>query len=105
MKRFYKETAVDAGDGGWRVLLDGKPMRTPAKAMLVTPTRALADAIAREWSAVPDKAEIVSLDFAGREQRVVFTGDASPKFNAPVVVLVNGGSASAAVPFAKCWRS
>src|SRR5439155_21180803 len=58
MKRFYKETAVDAGDGGWRVLLDGKPMRTPAKAMLVTPTRALADAIAREWSAVPEKAEI-----------------------------------------------
>jgi len=31
MKRFYKETAVDAGDGGYRILLDGKPMRTPAK--------------------------------------------------------------------------
>ena len=31
MKRFYKETAVDAGDGGHRVLLDGKLMRTPAK--------------------------------------------------------------------------
>lgn len=58
MKRFYKETAVDAGDGGWRVLLDGKPMRTPAKALLVTPTRGLADAIAAEWSAVPEQAEI-----------------------------------------------
>jgi chaperone required for assembly of F1-ATPase len=58
MKRFYKDTAVDAADGGWRVLLDGKPMRTPAKATLVTPTRALADAIAREWSAVPNTAEI-----------------------------------------------
>ena len=58
MKRFYKDTTVDAADGGWRVLLDGKPMRTPAKATLVTPTRALADAIAREWTAVPDKAEI-----------------------------------------------
>ena len=58
MKRFYKETGVDKGDGGWRVLLDGKPMRTPAKAVLVTPTRALADAIAEEWSAVPDKGEI-----------------------------------------------
>jgi chaperone required for assembly of F1-ATPase len=58
MKRFYKDTAVEAGDGGWHVLLDGKPMRTPAKAVLVTPTRALADAIAREWSAVPQKAEI-----------------------------------------------
>ena len=49
MKRFYKETAVDAGDGGFRVLLDGKPMRTPAKAVLVTPTQALAEAIAAEW--------------------------------------------------------
>lgn len=58
MKRFYKDTAVNAGDGGWRVLLDGRPMRTPAKAVLVVPTRALADAIADEWLAVPEKQEI-----------------------------------------------
>ena len=58
MKRFYKETAVDAGDDGHRVLLDGKPMRTPAKAVLVVPTRALAAAIASEWREVPEKAEI-----------------------------------------------
>jgi chaperone required for assembly of F1-ATPase len=58
MKRFYKETAVDLGDGGHRVLLDGKPMRTPAKAVLVVPTRALAEAIAAEWGEVPDKADI-----------------------------------------------
>ena len=58
MKRFYKETAVDLGDGGHRILLDGKPMRTPAKAVLVVPTRALAEAIAAEWREVPDKADI-----------------------------------------------
>ena len=58
MKRFYKDTGVDEGEGGFRVLLDGKPMRTPAKATLVVPTRALADAIAAEWAGVPDKAEI-----------------------------------------------
>jgi chaperone required for assembly of F1-ATPase len=58
MKRFYKETGVDEGEGGFRVLLDGKPMRTPAKATLVVPTRALAEAIAAEWASVPDKAEI-----------------------------------------------
>lgn len=58
MKRFYKETAVDLGDGGHRILLDGRPMRTPAKAVLVVPTRALAEAIATEWDAVPDKADI-----------------------------------------------
>jgi chaperone required for assembly of F1-ATPase len=59
MKRFYKETGVDAGDGGFRVLLDGKPMRTPAKAILVAPNRALAEAIAAEWAEVPEKAELV----------------------------------------------
>jgi chaperone required for assembly of F1-ATPase len=58
MKRFYKETAVDLGDGGHRVLLDGKPMRTPAKAVLVVPTRGLAEAISAEWGKVPDKADI-----------------------------------------------
>jgi len=58
MKRFYKETAVDSGDGGFRVLLDGKPMRTPAKAVLVVPTEPLAQAIATEWRDVPEKAEI-----------------------------------------------
>ena len=58
MKRFYKETAVDAGGGGHRVLLDGRPMRTPAKAVLVVPTRALAEAIAAEWREVPEKADI-----------------------------------------------
>jgi chaperone required for assembly of F1-ATPase len=58
MKRFYKETAVDLGDGGHRILLDGRPMRTPAKAVLVVPTRPLAEAIAAEWGGVPDKADI-----------------------------------------------
>jgi len=62
MKRFYKETAVDAVEGdpqaGYRVLLDGKPMRTPAKSVLVVPTRGLAEAIAGEWNGVPETAEI-----------------------------------------------
>ena len=58
MKRFYKETAVEPAVGGFRVLLDGKPMRTPAKAVLVVPTKPLAEAIAAEWDGVPDKMEI-----------------------------------------------
>jgi len=58
MKRFYKDTAVEAGEGDFRVLLDGRPMRTPAKAVLVVPSGALAEAIAAEWRAVPEKADI-----------------------------------------------
>ncbi|MBL0900185.1 MAG: ATPase [Reyranella sp.] len=59
MKRFYTETTVEEGEsGGFRVLLDGRPMRTPAKTVLVVPTRGLAEAVAAEWRAVPEKAEI-----------------------------------------------
>jgi chaperone required for assembly of F1-ATPase len=58
MKRFYKDAGVEADRDGWRVLLDGKPMRTPARAVLVVPTRTLAEAIAEEWRAVPGNAEI-----------------------------------------------
>lgn len=55
MKRFYKECSVGAVDGGFTVLLDGKPVRTPAKAALVLPTRALAEAVAEEWAEQGDK--------------------------------------------------
>lgn len=50
-KRFWKETRVEATDGGFQVVLDGRPVRTPAKAPLVLPTRALAEALAVEWDA------------------------------------------------------
>ena len=52
MKRFWKEVSAAPEDGGWTVKLDGKPLRTPARAALVVPTHALAEAIANEWRAV-----------------------------------------------------
>ena len=50
MKRFYKEVSVKERSGSFEVRLDGKPMRTPLKKVLVLPSRALADAIAAEWA-------------------------------------------------------
>jgi chaperone required for assembly of F1-ATPase len=58
MKRFYTNATVDEGEGGHRVLLDGKPVRTPAKSLLVVPTSGLAEAIAAEWRSIPEKADI-----------------------------------------------
>jgi chaperone required for assembly of F1-ATPase len=46
-KRFY-ETA-HSGEGG-AILLDGKPVKTPARRALNAPTRDLAEAIADEWN-------------------------------------------------------
>jgi chaperone required for assembly of F1-ATPase len=49
MKRFYKAVSVAPVAGGFGVLLDGKPIQTPARARLVLPTEVLAQAIAAEW--------------------------------------------------------
>jgi chaperone required for assembly of F1-ATPase len=51
IKRFYASADVAEIEGGFAVRLDGRPARTPAKRPLVAPTRALAEAIAAEWSA------------------------------------------------------
>ncbi|MFG1478858.1 ATP12 family protein [Xanthobacter sp. V4C-4] len=50
-KRFYKEASVGADGEGFTVLLDARPVRTPARALLRVPTRALAEALAAEWAA------------------------------------------------------
>ena len=51
-KRFWKEVSVQALDAGFGIQLDARPVRTPAKALMVVPTRAMAEAIADEWRAV-----------------------------------------------------
>ncbi|MCC5997420.1 MAG: hypothetical protein JJU18_13745 [Oceanicaulis sp.] len=50
-RRFYTEAAAAPGEGGWRVLLDGRQVRTPSRSVLVLPGEALARAVAAEWSA------------------------------------------------------
>lgn len=50
-KRFWTAAGVTAAPGGFAVALDGRPVKTPAKAPLVVPTAALAQAVAAEWDA------------------------------------------------------
>lgn len=50
-KRFWDAASVVALDHGFTVHLDGRSVKTPAKALLVVPTKALAQAIAEEWDA------------------------------------------------------
>lgn len=53
-KRFWTQVTLGDAEGGHAVLLDGKPILTPAKAPLVLPTRALAEEVAAEWSRQED---------------------------------------------------
>lgn len=50
-KRFWDTTTVAEDENGFEILLDGRSVKTPAKAPLVVPTRAMAEAIAAEWDA------------------------------------------------------
>ncbi|MEM6304183.1 MAG: ATP12 family protein [Pseudomonadota bacterium] len=50
-KRFWTEATVVPLDQGFTVELDGRSVKTPGKALLVMPTRALAAAVAEEWQA------------------------------------------------------
>jgi chaperone required for assembly of F1-ATPase len=50
MKRFYKLASVTADAAPFGVALDGRPLRTPSRATLALPARALAEAIAAEWN-------------------------------------------------------
>ena len=51
MRRFWSAAEAEEVAGGYRVTLDGRPVRTPAKAQLLLPTRDYAAAIAEEWQA------------------------------------------------------
>ncbi len=62
-KRFWKDTSVEVSDAGFRVLLDGRPVKTPAKSAFAVPSRALADLIATEWQAQEDKIDPETMPF------------------------------------------
>lgn len=51
MKRIYKTVSTTEQGAGHVVQLDGRELKSPAKAPLVLPTKALAEAVAGEWDA------------------------------------------------------
>jgi len=61
MKRFYKEVGI--ADGA--IQLDGRPVRTPARALLALPTAALADSVAAEWQAQGDSIDPRTMPLTG----------------------------------------
>lgn len=50
-KRFYSTATVSADGPPYRILLDGRPVKTPKKQPLALPNAALAEAVAAEWAA------------------------------------------------------
>lgn len=65
MNRFYERAAAAPAAGGVAVLLDARPVRTPARAALEVPSEALAEAIAAEWNAQGDKVDPRTMPLTG----------------------------------------
>ena len=65
MKRFWKEVTVEPEDDGWGIRLDGRPVKTPARAPLVVRGKARADAIADEWRSGGEKIDPSAMPLTG----------------------------------------
>ena len=62
VKRFYKQAAVGEGH---RILLDGRPVKTPSRRALALPNARLAEAVADEWDAQGDAIDPRSMPLTG----------------------------------------
>ena len=62
-KRFWTEVQVVREPGGFGIGLDNRRVKTPAKAPLLVPTMALAQAIAAEWQAQQGTIDPTSMPF------------------------------------------
>ncbi len=60
-KRFYTKAGVGEHGCGFALLLDGRVAKTPAKAALVLPTLAAAEAVAMEWEAQREEINLTSM--------------------------------------------
>jgi chaperone required for assembly of F1-ATPase len=62
-KRFWDTAEVTPLGDGFGITLDGRPVKTPAKAPLMVPTRSLALEIAQEWQDQDEVVQPLSMPF------------------------------------------
>ena len=66
MKRFWKRALAVADEGGqWRIELDGRPVRTPVRALLLLPGEPLAAAVADEWDSAGETVDPRAMPLTG----------------------------------------
>jgi len=65
MRRFYKNAEARAATSGFEILLDGRTVKTPARAPLAVPTERLGAALAAEWNAQGETVNPRSMPLTG----------------------------------------
>lgn len=66
MKRFYTLVSFTLEAGGYAIKLDGKPVKTPGRNLLLAPTKIMAEALQAEWAGqgeeiIPDTMPITQI--------------------------------------------
>lgn len=79
MKRFYTNVAVAPIDDGHVILLDGRSVKTPARAALAVPTLSLAEAVAAEWDAQVETIDPRTMPLTGLSNASIDQVTADPR--------------------------
>src|SRR5258708_16721247 len=85
--RFYKDASAGdhKGEGGFAVLLDGRPVRSPARKLVAAPVRALAQAIAAEWQAQDKAVDPATMPLTRLDNSIIHGGVPAPQPGAPEI--------------------
>ncbi|WP_313136750.1 ATP12 family chaperone protein [Paracoccus jeotgali] len=89
-RRFWKEATVAPCDGGWQVLLDGRPVLTPGKQPLRLPSHQLAEAVAAEWEAQGEVIAPLSMPLTRAANSAI--EKVAPQFDAVADMLASYGA-------------
>ena len=65
VKRFWTTVELAEVEGGYAILLDARPVKTPARERLILPTEALAEASATEWRDCGEEIEPRAMPLTG----------------------------------------
>ena len=79
MKRFWNEVSVGGEDGAFGIGLDKRPVKTPAREVLLLPTQAVADAIAEEWRSTGETVDPRAMPLTGLANAAIDRVGPDPK--------------------------
>jgi chaperone required for assembly of F1-ATPase len=84
-RRFYNQVTVSEGEAGFALVLDGRPVRTPAQRTLAAPTAQLAELLAEEWRAQREFVDPASMPLTRLANSIIDgVADAVPEVAAEV---------------------
>lgn len=85
-RRFYKVAAATPVEGGFAVILDGRPTRTPGRGHVVVPALGIAEAMAREWNQQGEFVDPQSMPTVRLVNSALESGEAmAPRFREEIV--------------------